>query len=141
MLDFPSPLISGFHLGASAEQRVRPIDQSDVAIDEKGSVPKSMSETEITSSIRSMNLEITPNRNTAESAANASTEIMSLQPSGSNAANKLNRVEGLKVWSCVSCRRRKVRCDRRHPCAPCIRNKAECLSRFWSYSPPRSRRK
>jgi hypothetical protein len=31
------------------------------------------------------------------------------------------------VWSCVNCRRRKVRCDRRHPCAPCTRNKTECV--------------
>lgn len=31
------------------------------------------------------------------------------------------------VWSCVNCRRRKVRCDRRHPCIPCTRNKTECV--------------
>ncbi|OCL04052.1 hypothetical protein AOQ84DRAFT_269426, partial [Glonium stellatum] len=35
--------------------------------------------------------------------------------------------EGLKVWSRVNCRRRKVRCDRRHPCASCTRNRAECV--------------
>ena len=44
-----------------------------------------------------------------------------------NGPIETNRAEGLKVWSCVSCRRRKVRCDRRHPCAPCTRNKTECV--------------
>jgi Fungal Zn(2)-Cys(6) binuclear cluster domain len=52
---------------------------------------------------------------------------MSLQPPEPNGANDTNRAEGLKVWSCVNCRRRKVRCDRRHPCAPCTRNKTECV--------------
>lgn len=54
---------------------------------------------------------------------------MSLQPPEPNGAgaNDTNRAEGLKVWSCVNCRRRKVRCDRRHPCAPCTRNKSECV--------------
>jgi hypothetical protein len=52
---------------------------------------------------------------------------MSLQPPEPNGANDTNQAEGLKVWSCVNCRRRKVRCDRRHPCAPCTRNKTECV--------------
>jgi len=38
-----------------------------------------------------------------------------------------NRAESLKVWNCVNCRRRKVRCDRRHPCTPCTRNKSDCV--------------
>jgi hypothetical protein len=63
----------------------------------------------------------------AESAADSSTEVMSLQFPEPNGANDTNRAEGLKVWSCVNCRRRKVRCDRRHPCAPCTRNKTECV--------------
>ena len=52
---------------------------------------------------------------------------MSSQPPESNGANDTNRAETLKVWSCVNCRRRKVRCNRRHPCAPCTRNKTECV--------------
>lgn len=52
---------------------------------------------------------------------------MSLQPPEPNGPNDTNRAEGLKVWSCVNCRRRKVRCDRRHPCAPCTRGKTECI--------------
>ena len=52
---------------------------------------------------------------------------MSVLSSASNNANDTNRIESLKVWNCVNCRRRKVRCDRRHPCAPCTRNKTECI--------------
>jgi hypothetical protein len=43
------------------------------------------------------------------------------------------------VWSCVNCRRRKVRCDRRHPCAPCIRNKTECVFPISGRIPRRGR--
>lgn len=52
---------------------------------------------------------------------------MSLQSPASNATNTINGAEELKLWSCVNCRRRKVRCDRRYPCLPCTRNKAECV--------------
>ena len=52
---------------------------------------------------------------------------MSGQSSGPSNANDTSRIESLKVWNCVNCRRRKVRCDRRHPCAPCTRNKTECV--------------
>ena len=52
---------------------------------------------------------------------------MSLQPPEPNVANDTSRAEGLKVWSCVSCRWRKVCCDRRHPSAPCTRKKTECV--------------
>ena len=51
---------------------------------------------------------------------------MSLQPPAPNIANDTD-AEGLKIWSCINCRRRKVRCDRRHPCVPCTRNKTECV--------------
>ena len=52
---------------------------------------------------------------------------MSMQSSGPSNAKDTSRTETLKVWNCVNCRRRKVRCDRRHPCAPCTRNKTECV--------------
>ena len=52
---------------------------------------------------------------------------MSVQSSWSNNANDTSGIENLKVWNCINCRRRKVRCDRRHPCAPCTRNKTECV--------------
>ena len=52
---------------------------------------------------------------------------MSVQSSGPSNANDTSGIENLKVWNCMNCRRRKVRCDRRHPCAPCTRNKTECV--------------
>ena len=50
-----------------------------------------------------------------------------------------NQVESLKVWSCINCRRRKVRCDRRHPCFPCSRDKIECVFPVSGRIPRRSR--
>ena len=47
--------------------------------------------------------------------------------------------EPLKIWNCVSCRRRKLRCDRHHPCAPCTRNKLECVFPTSGRLPRRSR--
>ena len=34
--------------------------------------------------------------------------------------------DGLRIWSCVICRRRKVRCDRREPCNNCLKSDIEC---------------
>jgi len=63
---------------------------------------------------------------------------MALQTPESSGANGSHREE-LKVWNCTNCRRRKVRCDRRHPCAPCIRNKAECVFPVSGRMPRRGR--
>lgn len=35
--------------------------------------------------------------------------------------------ENLKVLSCVICRRRKLKCDRRDPCSRCIKSNVECV--------------
>ena len=43
------------------------------------------------------------------------------------------------MWNCINCRRRKVRCDRRYPCAPCTKNKAECVFPVSGRIPRRSR--
>lgn len=45
----------------------------------------------------------------------------------------------IKNFSCLTCRKRKVRCDRRHPCSQCVRLEKPC-----SFVPPvqgKSRRK
>ena len=34
--------------------------------------------------------------------------------------------DGFRIWSCVTCRRRKVRCDRRDPCNHCMRQGIPC---------------
>ena len=66
---------------------------------------------------------------------------MSLQTPESNPDNNFgtHQVENLKLWSCINCRRRKVRCDRRHPCAPCSRNETECVFPVSGRLPRRSR--
>jgi Fungal Zn(2)-Cys(6) binuclear cluster domain len=60
---------------------------------------------------------------------------MSYQPPESSSYG----AEPLKIWNCTNCRRRKVRCDRRHPCAPCTRNKTECVFPVSGRVPHRSR--
>lgn len=34
--------------------------------------------------------------------------------------------DGLQIWSCITCRRRKVKCDRTNPCSNCAKNRVEC---------------
>lgn len=34
--------------------------------------------------------------------------------------------DGLRIWSCVICRRRKVRCDRKEPCSNCTKQNIDC---------------
>lgn len=46
---------------------------------------------------------------------------------------------GLKIWSCVICRRRKVRCDRRDPCSNCVRAAIDCHYPVTGRVPRRSR--
>jgi hypothetical protein len=46
---------------------------------------------------------------------------------------------GLRIWSCVTCRRRKVKCDRRDPCANCVRSNIECHFPVTGRLPRRSR--
>ena len=64
---------------------------------------------------------------------------MSLQSLEPNGANDTTRAESVRLWSCVNCRRRKVRCDRRHPCAPCTKNKTECTFPVSGRLPRRTR--
>lgn len=32
----------------------------------------------------------------------------------------------LKIWNCLNCRKRKIRCDRKDPCAHCTRSELYC---------------
>lgn len=47
--------------------------------------------------------------------------------------------EDLRIWSCVVCRKRKVRCDRRDPCNNCTKNSIECQFPVAGRLPRRSR--
>ncbi|KAF4962352.1 hypothetical protein FSARC_9560 [Fusarium sarcochroum] len=40
--------------------------------------------------------------------------------------NETTADTGLKIWSCVICRRRKIRCDRKDPCSNCVKNNIDC---------------
>ena len=46
-------------------------------------------------------------------------------------------VEGLKAHACVLCQQRKVKCDRKDPCATCTKARAKCV--FRAPAPPRRR--
>lgn len=45
----------------------------------------------------------------------------------------------LKIWSCIICRRRKIRCDRRDPCANCLKSSIDCHYPVTGRIPRRSR--
>lgn len=45
----------------------------------------------------------------------------------------------LKIWSCIICRRRKIRCDRRDPCANCLKSNIDCHYPVTGRVPRRSR--
>lgn len=50
-------------------------------------------------------------------------------PTPDNASRK-TAASIVHARSCLSCHRRKVRCDRRSPCANCIRHKVPCIFPF-----------
>ncbi|KAM0268569.1 hypothetical protein ACHAPA_004810 [Fusarium lateritium] len=45
----------------------------------------------------------------------------------------------LKIWSCVICRRRKIRCDRKDPCSNCTKSNIDCHFPVTGRIPRRSR--
>lgn len=42
--------------------------------------------------------------------------------------------------SCVTCRRRKVKCDKQHPCSNCVRGKIDCVFPGPGRAPRKSRK-
>lgn len=46
---------------------------------------------------------------------------------------------GLQPHSCVTCQRRKVKCDRNDPCSNCLKHRVECEYR--APAPPRRRKR
>lgn len=47
--------------------------------------------------------------------------------------------ENLKPYACVTCSRRKVRCDKREPCSTCRKSGIECI--FRAPAPPQARKR
>lgn len=43
-----------------------------------------------------------------------------------NATHEEHDPQTLHIWSCIACRRRKVKCDRGEPCTTCAKNSLEC---------------
>ena len=56
-----------------------------------------------------------------------STHIGSLNTSPSTTSNPGVQTSHLNPRSCTTCRRRKVRCDKRHPCSHCHKAGIECI--------------
>ncbi|KAK3173785.1 hypothetical protein OEA41_007117 [Lepraria neglecta] len=57
-----------------------------------------------------------------------------------NGTNGTNGASGLNSRSCVTCRKRKVKCDKRHPCSNCNRAAIECVFPGPGRAPRRSRK-
>lgn len=58
-------------------------------------------------------------------------------PPANNAASGSS---GLNARSCITCRKRKVKCDKRHPCSNCNRAAIECIFPGPGRAPRRSRK-
>ena len=56
------------------------------------------------------------------------------------AINAANGSSGLNARSCITCRKRKVKCDKRHPCSNCNRAAIECVFPGPGRAPRRSRK-
>jgi len=55
-------------------------------------------------------------------------------------ASSTSNAENLKPYACVTCSRRKVRCDKREPCSTCQKSGTECVFRAPAPPQPRKRR-
>ena len=54
--------------------------------------------------------------------------------------NGVNGTSSLNARSCVTCRKRKVKCDKRHPCSNCTKASIECVFPGPGRAPRRSRK-
>lgn len=61
------------------------------------------------------------------------------EQTASTTADEAPASQDLKIWSCVHCRRRKLRCERRQPCTNCVRSKIDCHFPVTGRLPRRSR--
>ena len=89
------------------------------------------------------------------SPAETTTSHSSVPPNGAHHAESVSPIEhpaapkkratpsvpnGLHPRSCVTCRKRKVRCDKRHPCSNCNKAAIECIFPGPGRAPRRSRK-
>lgn len=64
----------------------------------------------------------------------STTDITTSQPASTAETSAAQKP---KSHACVSCQRRKIKCDRRDPCANCIKFRIDCI--FRAPAPPRRR--
>lgn len=67
----------------------------------------------------------------------------SAEPNGKRATpptNGVNGTAGLNSRSCITCRKRKVKCDKRHPCSNCTKAAIECVFPGPGRAPRRTRK-
>lgn len=55
-----------------------------------------------------------------------SSEIVSDAHPGSP-ANTAQHAKSQRVLACILCQQRKIKCDRRFPCAHCVKSRAQCV--------------
>lgn len=72
---------------------------------------------------------IFPSASTAPASATSASSIASAPSAASVASTSTSAATGTPVRSrsCISCRTRKIRCDRYFPCTNCLRSHAECV--------------
>ena len=59
-----------------------------------------------------------------------STAFMSTErrnPNSPRPAQSPSHTKSLRVLACLNCQQRKVKCDRRFPCASCLKQKTQCI--------------
>lgn len=92
---------------------------------------------------------IETNMSSSFAQSNSHTQNTSASPSDSAAANGkrttpltngANAAAGLNARSCITCRKRKVKCDKRHPCSNCNRGAIECVFPGPGRAPRRTRK-
>lgn len=70
-----------------------------------------------------------------------SDDVLHAAPAGAyDRVSKPSGAAGLNPRSCVTCRRRKVKCDKKQPCSNCARAKIECIFPGPGRAPRKSRK-
>lgn len=63
-----------------------------------------------------------------------------VQKSNATSIGHSNSTSGANPRSCVTCRKRKVKCDKKQPCSNCVRAKIECVFPSPGRAPRKSRK-
>ena len=83
---------------------------------------------------------LTPDSSDSPSESASANPPLAINGSGDSYNTHAQNVPGLNSRSCVTCRKRKVKCDKRHPCSNCNRAAIECVFPGPGRAPRRSRK-